>query len=84
MIRSAVSIFVLVLCTSVAWSATFDVTKTADTRDGSCNADCSLREAIDAANASQGPDTINIPAGTYTVTRSGIDSDNANGDFDVT
>ena len=29
--------------------ATFTVTKTADTNDGICNADCSLREAIDAA-----------------------------------
>lgn len=28
----------------------FTVTKTADTNDGSCNADCSLREAIVAAN----------------------------------
>lgn len=29
----------------------FTVTKTADTNDGACNADCSLREAILAANA---------------------------------
>ncbi len=29
----------------------FTVTKTADTNDGACNADCSLREAIVAANA---------------------------------
>jgi CSLREA domain-containing protein len=29
---------------------TFTVTKTADTNDGTCNADCSLREAITAAN----------------------------------
>ena len=40
------------------------MTKTADTNDGSCNADCSLREAIVAANANPGADTIafNIPA----------------------
>ena len=31
--------------------AVFTVTKTADTNDGVCNADCSLREAIRAANA---------------------------------
>ena len=36
----------------------FVVTKTADTNDGSCNADCSLREAIVAANANPGGDTI--------------------------
>ena len=47
----------------------FNVTKTADTNDGTCNSDCSLREAITAAN-SNGPDadTINVPAGTYTLT----------------
>jgi CSLREA domain-containing protein len=39
------------------------VTKTADTNDGVCDADCSLREAIIAANAGSGPQTItfNIP-----------------------
>jgi CSLREA domain-containing protein len=39
------------------------VTKTADTNDGVCDADCSLREAIAAANAGAGPQTItfNIP-----------------------
>ena len=31
---------------------TLIVTKTADTNDGVCNSDCSLREAITAANAS--------------------------------
>ena len=42
-------------------TATFAVTKAADTNDGTCDADCSLREAIVAANASQGPDAINLP-----------------------
>ncbi len=42
---------------------TFIVTKTADTNDGACDADCSLREAITAANATTAQDTIhfNIP-----------------------
>jgi CSLREA domain-containing protein len=42
----------------------FVVTKTADTNDGVCNADCSLREAITATNANPGADTIafDIPA----------------------
>ncbi len=39
---------------------TFIVTKTADTDDGVCNADCSLREAIAAAGAG---DTITFDAG---------------------
>jgi CSLREA domain-containing protein len=37
------------VCTASA--ATFVVTKTADTNDGTCDSDCSLREAIAAANA---------------------------------
>ncbi len=41
-------------------AATFTVTKTADTNDGTCDADCSLREAIVAANAAAGADTINF------------------------
>src|SRR3990167_3557631 len=46
-------------------AATYTVTKTADTSDGTCDADCSLREAIVAANANAGADTIpfNIPTG---------------------
>ena len=41
------------------------VTKTADTNDGVCDADCSLREAIAAAING---DTITVPAGTYQLT----------------
>src|SRR5438552_11261520 len=67
-----------------ALATTFTVTKTADTNDGVCDSDCSLREAIRAANAAAGADTISIPAGTYTLTLAGSD-DNANlGDLDVT
>ena len=36
------------------YAATFTVTKTADTADGTCDADCSLREAIGTANARPG------------------------------
>ena len=43
---------------------TLTVTKTADTFDGTCDADCSLREAT--VTAGQGA-TIRIPAGTYTL-----------------
>jgi CSLREA domain-containing protein len=46
----------------------YTVSKTADTNDGVCDADCSLREAIAAANAAAGPDTIFVPAGTYILT----------------
>ena len=65
-------------------NATFTVTKTADTNDGACNADCSLREAIIAANAASGADMISLPAGTYTLTIAGIEDAAAQGDLDVT
>ncbi|HEX9959634.1 MAG TPA: choice-of-anchor Q domain-containing protein [Pyrinomonadaceae bacterium] len=52
--------FCFVLCLSAAISAaTYTVTKIADTNDGACDAaDCSLREAIAAANATADNDTI--------------------------
>ena len=37
---------------------TFTVTKTADTNDGICNSDCSLREAVNAADANAEPSQI--------------------------
>ncbi|MGH9928491.1 MAG: DUF4214 domain-containing protein [Pyrinomonadaceae bacterium] len=49
----------------LAPTAVFTVTKTTDTNDGACNADCSLREAVLASNATAGSNTINVPAGTY-------------------
>ena len=51
--------FVAILFASfTAPAANFTVTKVADTNDGTCDADCSLREAIAAANAAAGDDTI--------------------------
>ncbi len=68
-----------------AYAADFTVTKTADTADGTCDADCSLREAISAANAAAGADTITLPAGTYTLSIAGTGDDvNATGDLDAT
>ncbi|AVP96514.1 hypothetical protein C7S18_04565 [Ahniella affigens] len=62
-------------CTNVdAVSPTFTVNKTADTNDGTCNADCSLREAITAANANLDGNIIafSIPgAGPHTISPTG-------------
>jgi CSLREA domain-containing protein len=67
-----------------ARGATFVVTKIADTNDGVCDADCSLREAVIAANASPGADVITLPAGQYTLTIAGTNEDSgATGDLDI-
>ena len=44
------------------------VTKSDDTDDGVCDADCSLREAVVAANADPADNVIDLPAGTYELT----------------
>lgn len=63
----------------------FHVTKTADTADGACDADCSLREAVIAANANPGLDRVLLGAGTYELTRAGAGEDAATtGDLDLT
>lgn len=62
------------------------VTKTEDTEDGLCTAeDCSLREAVITANACEGRQQIEIPAGRYPLTIAGRDEDRARtGDLDIT
>jgi CSLREA domain-containing protein len=64
-----------------ARSGRFDVTKAEDTADGSCDAqDCSLREAVLAANASAGS-TVEVPAGVYRLSIPRLPrGDNAPGD----
>lgn len=52
----------ILLLASTVFSATFTVSKTADTNDGTCDADCSLREAIAAANGAAGDDVIEFGA----------------------
>jgi CSLREA domain-containing protein len=70
---------------AVATSVLYTVTKTDDTFDGVCDdADCSLREAISAANAVAGAGAVIVPAGTYTLSLSGSNENaNATGDLDV-
>jgi fibronectin-binding autotransporter adhesin len=72
-------------------SAAIHVNTTADEWDS--GSDCSLREAIEAADADaafggctagSGDDTIVLPAGTYTLTRAGAGENfNSTGDLDV-
>lgn len=79
-------IAVVAIAGAPAWANIYTVTKTTDTFDGACTpSDCSLREAIAAANSYGGaPHTVMIPAGTYQMTRSGQNENNsATGDFDL-
>ncbi|HMC78291.1 MAG TPA: FG-GAP-like repeat-containing protein [Vicinamibacterales bacterium] len=87
--RAAIVIALLAGWASPALATDFTVTKTADTNDGACNGDCSLREAIVAANALAGADRVILGSGlTYTLTRGPADAPGAmvegTGDLDIT
>src|SRR5262245_20893918 len=69
---------------ALASPKTYIVTKTDDTADGTCDSDCSLREAIIAANVHPGADTITLLAKSYTLTIGGAGENNsATGDLDI-
>ncbi|WP_428380336.1 choice-of-anchor Q domain-containing protein [Nevskia ramosa] len=76
-------------CTAVlpTMAATYTVNKTADTFDGTCDSDCSLREAVQAANLHPGVDLIRLPAGRYALSlgTAGVsdEQDNSVGDLDI-
>lgn len=72
MTRILVRLALLPALFAPAWAAhaaTYTVTKTSDSFDGACNSDCSLREAVAAANANPGTDTIVLAGSTYTLSR---------------
>jgi CSLREA domain-containing protein len=88
-VRAALVFCLLALGSAPAFATDFIVTKTADTADGSCNADCSLREAVIAANANPGADRVVLGSGlTYTLTLGPADAAGAltpgTGDLDIT
>jgi CSLREA domain-containing protein len=68
---------VLALAATSVQAATFTVNKVADTNDGVCDADCSLREAVAAADASADNDTVVFDAAVFgtaqTITLAGTD-----------
>lgn len=75
---------------SAVANAAITVTTTDD--EVNTDGDCSLREAIRAANTNQAVDNcpaggdndqISVPAGTYTFTRSGSDNTASRGDLDL-
>ncbi len=64
---------------------TFVVTTTADKRDNRCSVnDCSLREAIIAANSQAGHNTIQLSSGVYALSIDGTGENSAmSGDLDI-
>ncbi len=58
----------LSLLAGVAYADTYTVSKAIDSNDGVCDADCSLREAIVAANAHAGADLIRLKHAYYRLT----------------
>jgi CSLREA domain-containing protein len=85
----AATLFVLPLGAN---ASDFRVTTTSDQYDGKCDALCSLRDAVEAANLQGGSNRILLPAGTYFLTllpQTGEDGEvldedeNRNGDLDV-
>jgi CSLREA domain-containing protein len=83
----------LVFSAGVAHADVYDVTTTADTLDGACDAHCSLREALAAANAHPGLDTIRLRSGIHRLqipsppddSEDGVADEDAGlaGDFDI-
>lgn len=62
---------------------TLTVTTFLDEFDEICDAHCSLRDAIYKANEFPDASTINLPVGTYVLTRVGYDQTGILGDLDI-
>ncbi len=87
------SLALLAFAHAPAFAATFVINTTDDLTDanigdGVCetiNANCSLRAAVQEANAFSGTDSLTVPAGTYNLSLSGVGEDAAaTGDLDIT
>jgi CSLREA domain-containing protein len=92
-LRAMVVVAAILAAPSIGQAATFTVNSTLDAVDAtpgdgicaSAGAVCTLRAAIQEANALAGADTIIIPAGTYTRTIAGNNENAAaTGDLDIT
>ncbi len=68
---------------NTARAETLTVTTIVDGFDGVCDAHCSLRDAIYAANSNSDPSIIILPAGTYALTEVGYDDSGVSGDLDI-
>lgn len=64
-LKFALAFLFLGLLAGTASAATYVVTKTTDSNDGVCDADCSLREAVDKANQTGAADVITFDATVF-------------------
>jgi CSLREA domain-containing protein len=83
-----VCLFIQAVAISSAFATDYTVTKTTDSSDGVCDADCSLREAIVAANTGAGADRVLLGSGlTYTLSLGPFDAAGTaapgSGDLDI-
>lgn len=82
--RPALALLLLAIGGAPAAAATFTVDVLEDAFDEVCDAHCSLRDAVRAANVSPGADVIEVPAGVYVLAIPGTDEDQtATGDLDL-
>jgi CSLREA domain-containing protein len=88
------AVLAVVFAVSPALAALFTVTSASDLTDvapgdGVCDANpsgpvvCTLRAAVQEANALAGADVISLPAGDYSLTLAGIEDQAASGDLDI-
>src|SRR5262249_56025416 len=70
--RTGVLTALLACVASTAFATDFVVTKTADTNDGVCDSDCSLREAITEANLAGDASVIVLGSGLTYALSSGV------------
>jgi CSLREA domain-containing protein len=82
--RLLVIVLAIVACAELGLAIELNVTVFDDPTPGPCDSHCSLREAILAANALGGADTINLPAGLYGMDIPGYGEDiGYTGDYDI-
>lgn len=72
------------IAADTAGAAVYTPTKLTDSADGDCDVDCSLREAVIAANARVGEDVILLSPGIYLLSRAGSETAAAAGDLNIT
>jgi CSLREA domain-containing protein len=82
--RTAVALCCVIVATPAA-AATYTVTRLDDPLPGAClPTDCSLREAVIAANANPDADLVLLGAGVHELTQIGAGADELHGDLDIT